>query len=552
MQIDRTLAASLLGSIQSPGLGAFLIPGQSGSGAGSSSTFGPAAILSATGLTSLSAVPSDAILGGAYRPAAAPAAQTSAKQRKEMLREVAAAMTQHGAGETEEARQRLIALLKKDRTYSPAYQSLGQIALDQQDYKAAERFFSQAHFFSPQFGFDADAENARILQKGDDAVLARARSLLARPATRSDGQRLLVGLTQRSDTNVQARLLLGDSLINGADLVNGLDQYRQALSAAEGSEIRAVAQRLEGLADRAPNSAIIRNLLGQAQLKLGDVNEALRSFQTATSLSNGDPSYRLAEAPAYVAVGRAELRNGNLVAAMTALDAARDRDPISKDVRVAHAEGLLARGEYRYRLGASAQAVQDLYLASRELGADGDDALRGRVAAAAFRAATALQNRRIARGDPIGDEVLAFQAAYDLNRGNAAYKQRLAAVRFALGEEFRAAGRLKDAAYSYQRAYELFPSDTAYKTATIEAFRAWGAESRTYHRYDDAITAYREAYRTDVNDVASRLGLAAAFFDRGQDHIDNGRISAAIADLREAVHYDPENASYQAALNELE
>jgi tetratricopeptide (TPR) repeat protein len=548
VQIDATLAGTLLQTTLSSFSQTSPLTGLPSAGG---ADFGPAALVD-PGLGDLQTGLMTDLMNAAYAPRTQPAAQTSSAQRREMLKEVANAMGAHAGGETAKAVEMLEGLIKKDRTYAPAYQSLGSIALDQRDYARAERYFRQAHFFSPQSGFDADAENARVLQRGDDAVMSRARMLISSGETREDGIRLLVGLTQRSEDNGAARIMLADALLAERRTVDALDQYRKALSSEDDTVARTAAARIERLAEAAPGSAVLRNLLGQAQLRMGDAAAALTSFQQATRLAPDDPNFRIAEAPAFVALGRAALQRGDINAALAAFESANDRDPVNTDVRRGYAEGRLARADYRARMGAIGTAITDYAEAARLVRGLDDQALADRIANGAYRAGLALETRRLASGGDISDEVIAFQAAYDLNPDNAAFKSKLAATRNALGDQFMAAGKLKDAAYSYQRAYKLYEHNATYRANTVAAFNAWGADSITYRRFDDAVLAYREAYRTDPNAEGARTNLASAYYERARDYIERGQTTRAISDLREAIHYDPENATYSQLLSELQ
>jgi tetratricopeptide (TPR) repeat protein len=238
----------------------------------------------------------------------------------------------------------------------------------------------------------------------------------------------------------------------------------------------------------------------------------------------------------------------NLAAAMSAFEAAIERDPTSELTRIGYAEGLFARGEQRNRMGAARQAVQDFAAAARQLSTVKNEDLAGRSAAGAYRAGLRLESQRIAAGGEIGDEVLAFQAAYDLDPENAGYKSKLAQTRNALGAQ----NKYKDAAYAYKRAHDLYKTNMDYRDSTVAAFRQWGQESLTYRRFDDAIEAFRTAYRVQPSNTDARLELASAFNERGLEHLEAGRIAAALADFREAVHYDPDNDDYQQNLSQAD
>lgn len=548
MSIDATGTATLLGSVF--GSGAASAPGLPGLRSSQRTTaagFGPAALLN------LGATAADNVLQAAYgNLQQRPTARTSEKQRKEFQKTLGNAMAAHATGNTAGAKAQIQGLLKKDPTYALAYQALGNIALDKKDYVEAERMFRRADYLGPQYGFKADAENAAILQKGDGAVIARAKILVGSSSSRDDGIRLLVGLTQRTPDNAEARILLGDALLSKGDAVNGIDQLRLALDSASSTQLGGIESRVRGLIAKAPGSAILRNILGQTQLARGDAQGALQSLQTATQLADGDPSFAVAEAPAWVAVGREALGRNDFNSALSALQRARDRDYLGEETRIAQAEGFAARAHYRLRLGAAKDAVSDFREAALTLSSFGDEAFRRRTADGAYRAGLILAARRQAAGEPVGDEVLAFQAAFDLDRTNVANKRRLADTRVAIGDEFASAGKYKDAAYSYKRAWELFNNDATYRGNAVDAFSRYAEQQLTALDYDRAIEMYGEAHRIDRDRADARQGLAGAHNARGLDHLANGRISAALEDFREAVRLDPENAAYAQHLADLD
>jgi predicted Zn-dependent protease len=67
--------------------------------------------------------------------------------------------------------------------------------------------------------------------------------------------------------------------------VDGVDQLRKALDTDDRAAIQRIESRATDLVEKAPESAILRNLLAQAQLKNGKAEEALASFQRATALA---------------------------------------------------------------------------------------------------------------------------------------------------------------------------------------------------------------------------------------------------------------------------
>jgi tetratricopeptide (TPR) repeat protein len=532
-----------------------------GTSSSSSSLFGPAALLSLGGgattadgedysylgvsRSTVSALPQfnlSAVL--AAKAAGADPLSASPKLRSEQaatLKQVADLVDQE---RYDEARELIDELRRKDPASGPATQALGVIELRQHHYEKAERLFRQAQQLAPDRGYDQYADIARILQKDDAEVFATARRMVAASDTYSEGLRLLYGLTERNPLHAEARLLLADSLLKEHDAAGGLAQYRLALITADHAQLERIEERLETLVKIAPQAAYVRRLLGQAQLQLGQPEQAAATLAEATKLAQDDPAYRAEEAPAQLALGREKLDRGDIAGALASFERAQGLDFTSPEVRLALAEAYVARGELNTRQGSLTAAIHDFNAAAAQLGDGGDAVLRQRLARSAFAAGQLVETQHLRSGADVGDELVAYWTAYDADPDNPVYRSKWAELGDRLGEEFLADARYQDAADAFQRAYDLFPGNAAYRAHTVNACTLSGDRQMDRHEYDGAIAAYRAAYEIEHGDDV-RSKLAAAHNARGLTYLAEGRIRLARADFLQAVRLDGEKAEYQ-------
>ncbi len=520
----------------------------SASAGGSVAGFGPAALFSfgqAAGSSASFGYTQLAGLAGQLNPAVTQ--QTSARQAKAEQNTIKQATALRITQRYEEARGLLEDLLDKNPTNGIAIHGLGALELDLGHYQKAEDLFRKADYFAPGYGFDRDAANALILQRDDEYVLERARLMTARPETRADGVRMLIALTRRSPSDAVARSLLAENLIAEGDAARGLAQYQLAISSADQTQARQIESALATLVERAPQAAYLRNLLGQVELKLGKHEQAAQTLALATQLSEHDPLYQADEALARVALGHDALQLGDLSGAMIAFRIAQGLDPLGDEVNRGLAEGYLARGLYRARIGDPAGAIDELNSAKSFLATIEDEDLTGRIASAFYSAGRTLEQRRENAGADVGDELVAFQAAYALDPENLTYQRKLAETQNTLGDEFLADGHYKDAAYAYQYAYEVYSSESDYKDRAISAFLAWGDERSDAYDHHQAITAFQAAYDLDHDNATAKFSLAEAFNTRGLFYKSLGEdyYQQAADDFLEALDLYPDNQDYQ-------
>jgi tetratricopeptide (TPR) repeat protein len=516
---------------------------------GTTSSFGPATLLSLgqdTSQTSITDTYSFLASAGLQTQATTSTAVYSAQQEEEQ--DVAKqANYRRVNGDYEGARSLLEAYLEKHRTSAIATQGLGAVELDLGHYEKAEQYFRKAHYLGPEYGFDSDVANAQTLQKDDDYVLEQAEKLSARSDTRDQARRLLVALTDRSPSNAVARALLAETLIRSGEGSTGLAQYQLAISSADRAQLQDIESRLVNLVEEAPTAAYLRNLLGQTELRLGEHEQAAETLALATSLSGDDPLYEADEALAHVALGRDAIARGDVTAAMGEFRAAYELDPTGEEVSVGLAEGYLARGQWLARISDAGGAIDEYLIAKDKLGSIENDELREELAAAVYGAGRTLERRRLAAGDDVGDELDAFQAAYELDSDNRTYRNKLAETHSTIGDQYLADGDLNEAAQSYQRAYEANSSNTAYRDSAIDAYVAYGVERSAAYDHHAAIAAYQAAFDLDRWNETAKSGLAEAYNTRGLLYKSLGEdyYSEAAADFLAALDLYPNNSTYQ-------
>jgi len=520
-------------------------------GAGTTiSAFGPAALLSLGQGTPAAAAAYDytELVRAAAQIQSPITPQISPKQREAEQAIIKQAAALRLNSRYEDARNLLEGLLAKNPSNGLAVHGLGAIELDLGNYETAEQYFRKAHYLSPEYGFDRDAANAEILQHDDDYVLEQAERLTGRGDTRDDGVRLLVALTRRSPSNAVARTLLAENLIRSGDAARGLAEYQLAISSADRGQLEQIESKLVSLVKVAPRAAYLRNLLGQTELKLGKHEQAAETLALATRLSDNDPLYRADEALAHVALGHDALDRSDLIAAMSAFKAAQSLDPLGDEVKLGLAEGYTARGQWRARIGDPGRAIDELNSAKSALGSIENEELKLQIAEAFYGAGRTLESRRLSSGAKVGDEIVAFQAAYDLDPDNLTYRHKLAETHSLIGDEFLAEGNQKDAAYAYQAAYEVDSSNDSYKQNAIGAFLAWGDERSAAYDHHQAITAYQAAYDLDNSNETAKSSLADAFNTRGLFYKSLGEdfYEQAADDFLAALDLYPDNEEYQA------
>ena len=471
----------------------------------------------------------------------------SEKQQKEEAASVSRAFELMNTGQVDEARGLMKSLLAKNNTNSAAVHALGYAEMTAGNYDEAEQHFLRAHAMNATVGYDRDAENARILNGDKQVALSRARQLVQSADRRDDGIRILIELTKQKSGSATANIALGDAMIANGDVNDGLLQYSNAIANATADEKSTLAESLTLLTKRMPKSSFVRQIQGRIALDQERYADALAHFSDAASLSEQPTLYDKDIARAHVGLGRASLAEGRISEALERFEKARGLASGEADVKAALAEGRIARADEYVRFGVLSNAATEYSeAASLLIGRYGDAKLRERAAASAYAVGRRLADKRIAAGTDISDELVALQAAYDLNPKSTTYARKLADTRVALGDQLTADGNLREAALAYERAYSLDKYDAGYKQKMIAGFTAWGDLAASAFMHDDAIAAYRKAYDVDVWNSTSKNKLAGAYQARGLQHVTDGKYKEAAHDFADALALRPDDAELQA------
>lgn len=514
--------------------------------ASADSLFGPSSVFSLgeaaqSSDTTTSPIDLSSITSQIYGNAAAPVF----KLGKEDLAALNQARSLRDSGDYDGARGILSGLLQKSANNGFAAHAMGTVAIAEQKYSEAERWFRRADYNAPGHGYDVNADTARILQKDDATVLATARRFLSTPGTADEGQGLLVELTTRSPDQTDARILLADRLIKAGDATNGLLQYRTAIGSADPEQLQRMEATLQGLAQRSPKAAFVHQLVGRVQLALGKFDDAKKTLQEASDLADSDAAYESVVAQAYAASGAALFKDHENDAAITELQQAVSIDPENKSAIRSLADAFEARGTRNEQIGDLVGAIKAFQLAQTQLNKAGTVAQKEALAADFYRVGRRIEGRHLESGQDVGQEALALQAAYDLDPTNTTYRIQLAAVRSRSGDQFIAKADLAGAVGAYRRAYLLRKTYTPYRDKFIDALNQNGAQQLADLKYSDAVNSFKEAYTTDKSNETSKFNLAGAYNARGLDYLAKGNLDLALADFKAALDLYPDNSDFQ-------
>jgi tetratricopeptide (TPR) repeat protein len=469
--------------------------------------------------------------------------EEQAEKEATMLKE---ALDLLDAGDGEGARELMEELLADNPTNHTAVQTLGNVELADGNYSEAAKLFEKAHGIDPTVGYDRDAQNARTLEQGDEAVLRKANNLLRASGYREEGIRLLITLTQRSPGFIDGRMALGEAMLNEGDGNNGMQQYAAAVNEAEIGELSKVEDQLRALVKEEPNAPFTRQLLAKTLLRQERWEEALSMAESARELAENPIPYERDVALAHVGVGKERLKRGDIASAMVSFERAKELSPTLYEAKMALAEGYMARAEQHMDRGVEDRALADYVQAATLLEVGGDRELKEQVAQSAYFLGRRLERERIAAGEDIDKEVSAYQIAYDLDADNDLYADKLAETRFALGEQYELEGELKAAAQSFQKALDIDEHNQTYKQRAIEAWINYGDDRRYNLNFDDAVDAFMTAFKLDKNNAVAKDKLGEAYNARGLDHVDWERYEEAARDFKSALLLFPDNAEYQA------
>lgn len=242
-------------------------------------------------------------------------------------------------GNTEAATASFVLALEKDPAYYPAAKNLVQLLEQDQDYAAAEKVLQTAIAADPD-GQEAQLGYADFLvRRGqmDKALEQLEASIGQDPASvraRIGQGRLLLAMRRVDEAERATRELIAiapdlpDALLLKAEV----DLAAGDLSAAQ-SAVGKLQTLLDGFANNAPLLAAV----GRLQLRTGDLTLARNNLEAAAELPNR-PATVLAD------LVRLELQEGNASGARTQLEALQAQGDNTEEVRLLDGEVLVVSG----------------------------------------------------------------------------------------------------------------------------------------------------------------------------------------------------------------
>lgn len=511
-----------------------------------SSSFGPDFILSLGGSSDTSGIYSAVDLSGIINSQASAGFNATAQMLTAAeIDALDEAYDLIEANDIDGAEEIFNGLLAKKKTNAAAIHGTGMVAVLRQDYAAAEKLFQRADFLAPTRGYSDDATIADILQRSDDEVFEQASQMVYNPNTRDVGRRLLLHIVDKQPNNAKARILLGETLLRDNDIINGANQLLASVSSADQEQLLHLLGTAKELTGRLPTVSTFQRLLGGVQVRLGKFDDALETFARIEQILGTDTLHKADKADAYVGVGKRYLQQGDISRAISTLKEAKSLDPLNKNVSETLAEAYLAQADQATRWGSTKKAIQSYKLAADALGSNGSDSLKRRIAVSSFTAGIRMERESVRLGRKLNDEVLAYQAAYDLDPSNLTYKRKLAETRVTIGDQYAADEDYAEAIASYKRATKLYPANQDYEDKLLGAYVSHGDKLLAEKKYDEAIEAYRSAYLLDTSNQSTKTKLAEGYNTRGLDYKTKEKFAKAAADFKEALHLFPDNTTYQ-------
>ena len=430
----------------------------------------------------------------------APADSEAGRQRAAAINSIADKIDQ---GNTAGARADADEWLKSNGSDVTVVHLVAHSYLLDQNYEQAERWYARASSLAPDStDLQAYAELSRTLQKSDEEVLDEGKRKMAGAATRSEGARLLLLLTERNPTDADIYLALADGYAAGNSAVEELGALQEALRYADENQINDVIDRAEVLADKHSDVGLPHNILGRALQKAGRYDEAIQELGTASSIAPENTSYAEDVAGAYIARANEKLDRGDFRSADADLSEAQALSPGATGYTEASGRVALYRGAEHVTLGQWAKALVQL-------------------------------NRAESRA-PDDDQ----------------FKQQLATLYVRVGSHYRSEGSDVQALTAYEKAYGLQPNSAQAKRNLAELSYSLGTEDLTEGNFDSAVSRLEKAYELYRGNDTYRLDLADAYDRRGAYLLERGEIENALEDFKAGVLLDPTNTSLNQHLTE--
>ncbi|MCP4250720.1 MAG: hypothetical protein GY778_27080 [bacterium] len=496
--IGATAGYSILGTRRSQATGGF---GQFV--AGGTSGFGPAFLLGGS-----TANPTQGLynqlgqLLGAQQSAIGTRPTTPSHTQQKRAEALERAATKIDHGDQRGGRADALQLVEQNGRDITAIRLVAHSYLTEQNYKQAERYYARALALAPDSALlKGELANARDLQEDDEQVLTAARRQLKNGATRTQGLRLLLHLTDRSPNNVEAYLALADDFTAHREPVEVIGALQEAVRVADDSNIKAVISRAQALVDDHGDVGLTHNILGRALQKAGHLDRAIGELKAGADIAPNNFSYRQNLASGYVARALHRLASRDVASAEADLTAARSIDPGNAGLREADARVAAERGE-------------------RYLNAGLNDRALGKLNTAAAKAPN-----------------------------DVTFKKRLSALYLRLGARYLQDDTDAQALNAYIKAYELDPTSAAARRNVGQLAYSEGMDALARDDYDGAITQLERAHDTYRADTTYRQDLARAYDERGLYRQSLGQHDEALEDFKRGFELDPTNASLDANLS---
>ncbi len=362
------------------------------------------------------------------------------------------------AGNTAEARQIAQDLLGEDGQNASAAHILGRTYLAEEDYDQAEKYFARAATLAPSSNrFASDLDNVKLLKGSDDEVLEAAARLIGDPERQSDGIRLLAHLSDRSPNNARAHMMLGDALMDQGWAAQAVSSYRNALLAAEGSDLDLLVGRFGDLAEQVPDAAVTHSLLGQGLQKQDRFAEALTELRWAAQIAPTNESHKQAVGWLLGDMGNEALEEGRASDAIRYYEEAVELDGSADTLKSGLSRSHMEMSKWWQSRGLDNKAFIELNTAKQLLPSTDEDLTKD------LSQAFHLLGSQYRHAGELDWAISCFKRSYNLDPTNLTYRMNLAQAYDARGTEHFDAGDYEEAEAQYQLAVDLYPGNENYQ-----------------------------------------------------------------------------------------
>jgi cellulose synthase operon protein C len=382
--------------------------------------------------------------------------ESLALQTKESLADSALISARLRRGELDPALAASQALLRKAPNSPVSHELLGRVRLARDELPAAREAFEKALSLDPR-SLSAVANLAEVdVRSGQpQAALRRAEALATSEPDNFAAQLLLADV--RRQTGVSADLVreaLTRAVAAAPD--EATPRVRLIEFLAGRRQMEAARSAAQEAVTAIPNNILILDALGQMQVAAGDLQQALSTFRSITSIDSES-------AGASVRMAEVHRLNGNLNAAVGELRRAVELNPQLREARIALMDILVQQKRSREALAIAKELQRRLPKSSAGYLFEGG--VHGRLknndaAAAAYRLGLANAADR-------GDLALNYMGSLILG-GKRSEGEKFAldwlsqnpgdgAIRYQLGEYYMGLGQMKAATLHFERALAARP-----------------------------------------------------------------------------------------------